>query len=183
MSDFLFLGDLDKVVAAIDLLLKNHRNDYLIAWEEAKIQEPKRCKRTLFRHLRYQVTPYAIRQIQGHIEQVIKVIEIGNNEPLPPYIKSFQTTMELLYAHHLKKLIKDNHAIELKYIQWHWRFVRPINWKTQVIEYAPNREIPPAIQQYLLEPQLQSIQGGTSNDANIPSRGAFSLPQPQVPNA
>ena len=91
----------------------------MIAWEEAKIQEPKRCKGKLFRHLRYRVTPYAIWQIQGQGERVIKVIEIGDNKPLFPFTKSFQITMRLPSAHHPKMLIKDNNAIELKYIQWH----------------------------------------------------------------
>ena len=89
----------------------------MIAWEKAKIQELKQYKGMLFRHLRYQVTPYAIQQIQGQVERVMKVIEIGDNESLPPCTKSFQTTMGLSCAHHLKRLIKDNHAIELKYIQ------------------------------------------------------------------
>ncbi len=91
--------------------------------------------------------------------------------------------MGLSCAHHLKKLIKDNHAIELKYIQWHWRSERPVNWETQVIEYAHNGEILPAIQQYLSEPYAQPIQGRISNDATIPSTGALSLPQPQASNA
>ncbi len=137
----------------------------------------------MFSHLQYQVTFYAIRQIQGQVERVIKVIEIRDNEPLPPCTKSFQKTMGLSCGHHLKKLIKDNHAIELKYIQWHWRFVRLVNWETQVIEYAHNGEILPAIQQYLSEPHLQSIQGDKSNDATIPSRDLLSLPQPQASNA
>ena len=94
----------------------------MISCEKAKIQEPKQCKKTLFRHLRYQVTFYAIRQIQGQVERVIKVIEIGDNEPFPPYTKSIQAIMGLSCAYHPKKLIKDNHATELKYIQWHWGF-------------------------------------------------------------
>lgn len=134
----------------------------------------------LFRHLRYQVTPYAIRQIQGQVERVMKVIGIGDNELLPPCTKSFQTTMGLPCAHHLKRLIKDTHAIELKYIQWHWRFVRPVHWETQVIEYAPNGEIP---QQRLVAPHAQPTGGGTSNDTTIPSRSAPSASQPQASNA
>ena len=52
-----------------------------------------------------------------------------------------------------------------------------------MIEYAPNGEILPAIQQFLSEPHTQPIQGDTSNDATIQSSGAFSLPQTQASNA
>ncbi len=54
--------------------------------------------------------------------------------------------------------------------------MRHVDWEAQVIEYAPNREIPPAIQQYLSESNAKPIQGGTSNDATIPSRGALFVP-------
>lgn len=46
----------------------------------------------------------------------MKVIEIGDNEPFPLCTKSFQMTIGFPYAHHLKKPIKENYAIELKYI-------------------------------------------------------------------
>ena len=61
--------------------------------------------------------------------------------------------------------------------------MRPAHWETQVIEYASNGEIPPAIQKYLSEPHTQPIQRDKSNDATIPSRDALCLPQPQVSNA
>ncbi len=51
------------------------------------------------------------------------------------------------------------------------------------MQYASNRKIPLTIQQHLLEPRAQPIQGGTSNDATIPSRGALSLLQPQASNS
>ena len=91
--------------------------------------------------------------------------------------------MGLPHAQHLEKLIKDNHAIELKYIQWHWQFVHAVDWDTQVIEYASNGEILPAIQQYFSELHEQIIQRGKSNDANITSRGAVSILQLQTSNA
>ena len=46
----------------------------------------------------------------------MKVIEIEDNEPLLICTKLFQITIELFYTHHLKKFIKNNYAIELKYI-------------------------------------------------------------------
>lgn len=137
----------------------------------------------LFRHLQYQVISYTIQQIQDQVEQVMKVIEIGDNEPFSPCIKSFQTTIELSYTHHLKKLIKDNHMIELKYIQQHWQFIHFVNWKTQVIEYSPNREILSTIQQHLVAIYTQPTKGDTSNDITIPSRSAPSTSQLQALNA
>ncbi len=122
------------MVATIDLLLKNQQNDYLIAWEEAKLEEPKRCKGTVFKLLRHQVTPFAIRQIQTQVDRVIKAIEA--DEPLPPCTKSFQTTMGLPCAHHLAGLIKDDKPIELKDMDWHWKFVRPVTWQTCVVNIS-----------------------------------------------
>ena len=81
----------------------------------------------LFRHLQYQVTLYAIRQIQDQVEQVMKVIEIGDNESFSPCTKFFQITIKLSCTYHLKRLIKNNHVSELKYIQWHWQFLRFVN--------------------------------------------------------
>lgn len=75
----------------------------------------------------------------------MKVIEIEDNEPLLICTKLFQITIELFYTHHLKKFIKNNYAIELKYILQLWQFLRPIDQKTQVIKYAPNKKITPAI--------------------------------------
>lgn len=75
----------------------------------------------------------------------MKVIEIEDNKFFLSCTKLFQTTMGLFYTHHLKKLIKNNHLIELKYIQWQWQFVRPVDWETQVIKYTFNGEITPAI--------------------------------------
>lgn len=57
----------------------------------------------------------------------MKVIEIKNNQLLLFYIKLFQTTIELLFNYYLKKLIKDNYIIEVKYIQLYWQFIYSIN--------------------------------------------------------
>ncbi len=52
-----------------------------------------------------------------------------------------------------------------------------------MIEYALNREIPPALQQYFSKSHTQLIQESTSNDATIPSRGTLFFLQPQASNA
>lgn len=70
----------------------------------------------------------------------MRVIMIKNNEPLLTCIKLFQTTIRFSYTHNLKKFIKNNHAMKLKYILWYQQFVRSIDWKTQIIEYALNRK-------------------------------------------
>lgn len=91
--------------------------------------------------------------------------------------------MRSLYAHYIKRLINDNHAIQMKYIQWYWRLVLPVNWETQVIEYAPNEKIPPAIQYFLITPHAQPTRVDISNDTTIASKNTHSTSQPQASNA
>lgn len=45
----------------------------------------------------------------------MKIIEIEDNKLILFSVKLFQIIMRLSYIHHLKKFIKDNYAIKLKY--------------------------------------------------------------------
>ncbi len=65
------VGDLKKVVNAIDLILTNQHNDFLIQWEEGKTRQPKQCKDKLYAEIRYQISPYAIQEIHKHIKKAM----------------------------------------------------------------------------------------------------------------
>ena len=56
------------MVNAIDLILTNQQNDFLIQWEENKTQQPRRCKNKLYAKICYQINLYVVREIYKHIE-------------------------------------------------------------------------------------------------------------------
>ena len=102
-----------KVVNAIDLILTNQRNDFLIQWEEGKTRQPKRCKDKLYAEIRCQISRYGCQK-----KYVL----------LPPCTTSFRETMQLPCAHELAWLIYQDKPISIEYIHWHWRFTRCPDW-------------------------------------------------------
>ena len=93
------IDDLKKVVKAIDLILTNQQNDFLIQCEERKIRQPKRCKDDLYAKICCQVSPHAIQQIQKQVEKSRDALD--KNVQLLPCTESFRKTMALPCAHEI----------------------------------------------------------------------------------
>lgn len=101
-------GDLKKVVDAIDLILTNQRNDFLIQ-QEGKTRQP---KDKLYAEIRCQISPHAIREIHKQIERSLDAID--KKVQLSPCTTSFRETMQLPCAHELDWLMYQEKPIPIK---------------------------------------------------------------------
>ena len=72
---------MNSVVNAIELIITNQRNNFLIQWEERKTCQPKRCKNKLYSEIRYEITSHAIREIYKQVKKIRIACE--KPEPLP----------------------------------------------------------------------------------------------------
>ncbi len=117
-----------KVVNAIDLILTNQRNDFLIQWEEGKTRQPKRYKDKLYAEIRYQISSYAIREIHN----ILKELWIPKKKCVTTSLHHlFSRNDAVPYAHELAWLIYQDKPIPLEYIHWHWSFTRCLDWDSR----------------------------------------------------
>ena len=117
------------VVNAIELILTNQRNDFLIQWKEGKTRQPKSYKDKLYAEIRYQITSNAIREIHKQFERIKVAAE--KQEPLPACITSFRETMQLPCTYEIDYLISQKKSIPLEDVHWHWRFIRCPVWDSR----------------------------------------------------
>lgn len=94
---------MSSVVNAIELIITNQRNDFLIQWEEGKTRQPKRCKNKLYSEIRCQITPHAMREIYKQVERIRIASE--KQEPLSVCTNSYRETMQLPCAHDINRYI------------------------------------------------------------------------------
>lgn len=78
-------------VNAIELIITNQRNNFLIQWEEGKTRQPKRCKDKLYPEICSQITPHAMREKCKQVERIRIASE--KQELLPVRTNSFRETM------------------------------------------------------------------------------------------
>ena len=90
------IGDLKEVVDCIDLMLLNQRNDYIIAFEEAKMRLAHDLRLPIFRDLHAKVTPFALRRILPQWRLLT-----SNATVLPRCTNAFTTSMGLPCAHRI----------------------------------------------------------------------------------
>lgn len=83
----------------------------------------------MYAKIRYQISPYAIREIHKHIERAMDAK--NKNVLLPPCTTSFRETMQLPYAHELAWLIYQDKPIPIEYVHWHGRFTRCLDWDSR----------------------------------------------------
>ncbi len=74
-------------VNAIELIVTNQRNNFLIQWEEKKIQQPKSCQDKLYAEIRCQINLNAIREIHKQFERI--KVALKKQKPLPAYNTTF----------------------------------------------------------------------------------------------
>ena len=74
-------GDLRKEVNVIELILKNERSEYFIAYEEAKARVSRLCNIDALKNLRVFISPHALKLIR---KQYDKFVSASFSEPLPP---------------------------------------------------------------------------------------------------
>lgn len=107
---------------AIDFILTNQQNDFLIQWQEGKTQQPKRYKDKLYAKISNQLSPHIIREIHKQVKRSWDALD--KKEPLPLCTNSFREIMQLPCLHELDWLMYQNKPIPIECIHWHWRFAR-----------------------------------------------------------
>ena len=117
------------VVNAIELIITNQRNDFLIQWEEGKTRQPKRCKDKLYAEICCQITPHAMREISKQVEKIW--IGSEKQEPLPVCTNSFRKTMQLPCAYDINRYISQKKSIPFDDCHYHWRLVRCPIWDSR----------------------------------------------------
>lgn len=114
------IGDLKLVVDKIDVLLINQRNDYLIAFDEAKMRLPKNLRQPIFRDLIGHVTPYALQKIYIEYRALT-----GAPNVLSRCSKAYTTKSGLPCKHVVQeRMFNPPGVLKLEDVHPHWKFVR-----------------------------------------------------------
>jgi hypothetical protein len=106
--------DLKLVVDNIDLLLKNQRHDYLIAFEEAKMRFSLKFRIDLFRNLSTLMTSYALRLIFIEYKRLINHFTV-----ISACTHSFTTVIDLSCSHKIQKRLYDSEHLLLEDVHSH----------------------------------------------------------------
>lgn len=119
-------GDLKSVVDSIDFLLRSQRQEYIGAINKAKSRIPLELKLPWMQEVIAYVTPYALRKILHHYQNIIKQQE--ENAPPRPCTKQFTTTMGLPCGHRINELLRSDPpgVLHIDDINPHWRYQKPL---------------------------------------------------------
>lgn len=121
-------GDLKIIVNGINLLLINELQNYLIQFDEIKVQYSLDLRKPISQDLAAFVTLYALRKIFSQYNLLI-----GRPTALSACTRTFTTTTDLPSSHKIQEQLYEGGKLLVEDVHSHWRFNRTLSTRVNEI--------------------------------------------------